>query len=52
MFNTQEKMSLKKDAYMLLTLHRQENVDDKERLKNILEGLRLVGEEFNCDIIY
>lgn len=38
--------------YFLVTAHRQENVDDKERFKGILDGLRLVGEEFGISLIY
>ena len=35
-----------------MKLHRQENVDDKERLKGILDGLELVYRKFNFSIIY
>ncbi|MEK6900616.1 MAG: UDP-N-acetylglucosamine 2-epimerase, partial [Nanoarchaeota archaeon] len=38
--------------YILLTLHRQENVDDRERLNGILEGLKLLYQELNLPIIY
>jgi len=41
-----EKLEVKKDRYFLLTLHRAENVDHKDRLVNILEGIRLVKEVF------
>ena len=40
------------DEYFLLTLHRQENVDNKYRLKKIFEGLKLVIKEFNTPIVY
>jgi len=40
------------NGYFLATLHRQENVDNPERLKNILEGLALVSERLERDIIY
>lgn len=39
-------------AYMLMTLHRQENVDDRSALANILEGLRRVQARFGCPIIF
>lgn len=42
----------KDNEYFLLTLHREENVDDKERLKEIFEGLKLVYEEFGFPVIY
>ncbi|MCD6456364.1 MAG: UDP-N-acetylglucosamine 2-epimerase [Methanophagales archaeon] len=35
-----------------MKLHRQENVDDKERLKGIFDGLGLVYNKFNFPIIY
>lgn len=42
----------RENEYFLLTLHREENVDDKERLKEIFEGLKLVYEEFGFPVIY
>ena len=38
--------------YLLVTLHRQENVDDKARLASILEGLEMVGREFDLPVVY
>jgi UDP-N-acetylglucosamine 2-epimerase (non-hydrolysing) len=38
--------------YFLLTLHRQENVDNSARLASILEGLDKVANEFHLPIIY
>ena len=46
------KLNLNPKGYFLLTAHRQENVDVKERLKGILDGLELVCREFNLPIIY
>ena len=46
------KLILNPKGYFLVTAHRQENVDVKERLKGILEGLELVYQEFNLPIIY
>jgi UDP-N-acetylglucosamine 2-epimerase (non-hydrolysing) len=40
------------DDYFLVTVHRQENTDNPVRLKNIIEGLKLVKEYFNIPIIY
>jgi len=34
-----EKLGLKKKGYFLVTLHRQENVDDKKRLNKLIEFL-------------
>jgi len=40
------------DDYFLVTVHRQENTDNPMRLRNIIEGLKLVREYFNTPIIY
>lgn len=45
-------LHLVKRNYFLVTVHRQENVDKKERLKGILEGLGLIYKKFNLPIIY
>jgi len=47
-----EKLNLEKKRYFLVTVHRPENVDKKERLKGILEGLRLIYKKFGLPIIY
>lgn len=47
-----ERLGLKKGDYFLVTAHRQENVDKKERLKGVLEGLDSVYQKFNLPIIY
>ena len=46
------KLNLSPAEYFLVTAHRQENVDVKDRLKSILEGLGLVYQEFNLPVIY
>jgi UDP-N-acetylglucosamine 2-epimerase (non-hydrolysing) len=46
------KLSLNPREYFLVTAHRQENVDVKERLNCILKGLELVHNDFNAPIIY
>ena len=38
--------------YMLLTLHRQENVDERERLEGILKGLSLIFSRYNLPILF
>jgi UDP-N-acetylglucosamine 2-epimerase (non-hydrolysing) len=47
-----EKLKLKKNHYFLATLHRQENVDFKGRLENILKGLELIFNELSLPIIF
>jgi UDP-N-acetylglucosamine 2-epimerase (non-hydrolysing) len=40
-----EQLSLKEGGYVLVTLHRPQNVDRKPRLRSILEGLGDIGAE-------
>ena len=40
-----------KGDYLLVTIHRAENVDDPERLKNILSGLRKISSLYSYEII-
>jgi len=47
-----KKLNLEKNKYFLLTAHRQENVDKKERLTGILNGLKLVYQQWNLPVIY
>jgi UDP-N-acetylglucosamine 2-epimerase (non-hydrolysing) len=41
-----------KKEYFLLTLHRQENVDFKDRFNKILDGLNLIGRHFGLPILF
>jgi UDP-N-acetylglucosamine 2-epimerase (non-hydrolysing) len=50
--NPLHDLELTPKEYFLVTAHRQENVDVKERLKSILNGLELVRDEFSLPIIY
>ncbi|MBN1872069.1 MAG: UDP-N-acetylglucosamine 2-epimerase (non-hydrolyzing) [Candidatus Omnitrophica bacterium] len=47
-----ERLRLKKDGYIVMTLHRQENVDNRSILGSILGGLRSIRREFGVPIIY
>jgi UDP-N-acetylglucosamine 2-epimerase (non-hydrolysing) len=38
--------------YFLVTLHRQENVDNRARFTSIMEGLNKVANSFNLPIVY
>jgi len=38
--------------YFLVTIHRQENVDDERRFRGILKGLKMLWEEFGFKVIY
>jgi len=50
--NVLETIGVDDGEYFLVTVHRQENVDNKQRFRNILEGLRLVHEHFNLPVVY
>lgn len=45
-------LDLKGGDYFLVTAHRQENVDNKERFQGIIEGLKAVREEFGVNVLY
>ncbi len=46
------KLGLKKQEYFLFTAHREENVDLKDRLKGIFEGIERVYYEYGMPIIF
>ncbi len=45
-------LKLKKSSYILLTLHRQENVDSRKVFTNILKGLSGVNSKLKVPIIF
>ncbi len=47
-----EKMGLKPKNYVLVTSHRQENVDDHEKLASILDGIKKVGSELGLPVVF
>jgi len=47
-----DKLGLSQNDYFLVTLHREENVDDISRFTSILRALELLPDRFNCPIIY
>ena len=40
--NILKKLGIKKKQFFLVTIHRQENVDDKKRFEEILKGLQII----------
>jgi UDP-N-acetylglucosamine 2-epimerase (non-hydrolysing) len=40
------------EDYLLVTVHRQENVDSEKRFRGILEGLRMVHHESGIQVVY
>jgi len=47
-----ERLGLDRHEFFLVTVHRQENVDDRFRFSKILRGLELVNERFGLPVIY
>ena len=47
-----DNLQLSPQKYILVTLHRQENVDNRERFTSILEGLDKAAFEFKMPLIY
>jgi UDP-N-acetylglucosamine 2-epimerase (non-hydrolysing) len=45
-------LNVEDNDYFLVTAHRQENVDDRERFQGILEGLKFIRDEFELPLIY
>ena len=50
--NALKELGLKENEYFLVTTHRQENVDNKERFRGILTGLQRIAMEYNLPVIY
>lgn len=50
--NIISQLNLVSKNYILVTSHRQENVDVKDKLKGVLEGLSAVYEHFGLSIVF
>jgi UDP-N-acetylglucosamine 2-epimerase (non-hydrolysing) len=50
--DTLNDVSAEDSDYFLVTAHRQENVDDRERFQGILDGMRLIRDKFGLPLIY
>jgi len=46
------RLGLRTSGYLVATVHRQENVDDKERFTRIIQGLKNVQRESAIPLIY
>jgi UDP-N-acetylglucosamine 2-epimerase (non-hydrolysing) len=46
------RLNLKPQKYFLVTLHRQENIDNQERFSSILEGLENIADKFHQPVVY
>jgi len=50
--NALENLNIRSGEFFLVTLHRQENVDNRTRFASILEGLETIAAEFHLPVIY
>ena len=50
--NALKRFNLEKGGYFLATVHRQENVDTEEKLRNILAALGMVYQKYGYPLIY
>jgi len=46
-----KKLKLSKKKYIIFSFHREENVDNKERLKEIIKSIELIQNKFKLKII-
>lgn len=49
--NLRKKLSIQR-SFVLLTLHREENVDNVERLRSIIKALNRIGQHFDYMLIF
>ena len=47
-----KELGIKQKKYFLVTVHRQENVDDPVRFAGILKGLKQLGQEFDTPVVF
>lgn len=47
-----KNLGLKAGQYFLVTAHRAENVDDRDRLGEIIRGLEMIGREFSLPVVF
>jgi len=50
--NVLERLKLKPKDYFVVTAHREENVDDPDVLKSIIQGLNLVAKKYKKFLIF
>jgi len=47
-----KKLNLSKRRYFLMTAHRAENVDNRDKLRGILKGAEMISKRFSLPVIY
>ena len=46
--NILEQMKLQPRKYLIASIHREENVDHPERLRELIEGFSLISKTLKC----
>ena len=46
------RLSLENGKYILLSAHREENIDIEENFMSLMEGINMIAEEYGMDVIY
>ena len=47
-----EKYNVKPKKFFLVSLHRQENVDNPKRFSDIIKGLKQIGEKYDFPVVF
>ncbi len=47
-----EKLSLEKGKYILLSAHREENIDNEEHFMSLMTAVNEIAEQYNMPVIY
>lgn len=47
-----EELNLEKEKYILVSAHREENIDSDENFKSLTDALNAIAEKYNMPVIY
>lgn len=47
-----ERLGLKKGKFILVSAHREENIDNDENFKNLIDALNAIAEQYDMPVIY
>jgi len=50
--NVLNELALKRDGYILLSAHREENVDDESVLRSLIDSVAVTAEKYGVPILY
>lgn len=46
------KLSLSKDGYIIVSAHREENIDNKQNFLSLMNAINFIAENYNMPVIY